>query len=187
MSNGPEHAVRELLQYVGEDPDRGGLRETPTRYVKALRELTSGYGAKPGEILKCFDDGAERYDQMIVVREIPFYSLCEHHLAPFFGKATIAYVPAQRIVGLSKLARLLDAFARRLQVQERLTTQVAEALMNELAPVGCGVVIAARHLCMESRGIQKPGAVTVTSALHGKFVLPEVRQEFLALADGMTP
>lgn len=131
-------------------------------------------------MLKAFDDGAENYDEMVVVKDIPFYSMCEHHLAPFFGTARIGYVPSGKVVGLSKLPRLLDVFARRLQVQERITTQVADALMEHLQPRGVGVILTARHLCMESRGVCKQGAATVTSALRGVFKDAAVRAEFLS-------
>jgi len=162
---------------------REGLRETPARVAKAWEFWASGYGRNPAEVLKTFEDGAEGVDEMVVVKDIPFYSHCEHHLAPFFGTATIAYLPEKRIVGLSKLSRLLDIFARRLQVQERLTCQVADAMVEHLQPKGCGVVIKARHLCMESRGICQQGHHTVTSALRGVFKEePEVRSEFLQLA-----
>ena len=162
---------------------RQGLQETPERVAKAWEEWTSGYGKDPAAILKVFEDGAEGCDEMVVVSDIPFYSKCEHHMADIFGTATVAYIPDGKIVGLSKLPRLVDIFARRLQVQERLTNQVAQALMEHLKPKGCGVVIRARHMCMESRGINKPGSYTTTSALHGVFRdNPEVRSEFLSLA-----
>lgn len=168
-----------LLQYIGEDPNRPGLLETPHRVAKAWADWTAGYGQDPASILKVFEDGAEECDEMVVVRDIPFYSHCEHHLAPFFGTADIAYIPNGRIVGLSKLSRLLDVFARRLQVQERLTSQVAGALWEHLQPKGVGVTLKARHLCMESRGINRQGHHTVTSALRGVFKEDaRVRAEF---------
>lgn len=177
-----DHIVR-LLQYIGENPERGGLAETPSRVAKAWKEWCSGYDQDPGDILKTFEDGAEGVDEMIVVKNIPFYTHCEHHMAPFFGTATIAYLPNKKIVGLSKLSRLLDIYAKRLQVQERLGCQVADAIMEHLDALGCGVVIIARHLCMESRGICKQGSETTTSALRGIFKDdPAVRAEFLALA-----
>jgi GTP cyclohydrolase I len=177
-----DHIVR-LLQYVGEDSNRPGLLETPERVAKAWKFWCSGYGKNPAELLKTFEDGAERCDEMIVVKEIPFYTHCEHHLAPFFGTATIGYIPNGRIVGLSKLSRLLDMYARRLQVQERLTTQVADALMEHLGPLGAAVVLKARHLCMESRGVCQQGHHTVTSALRGVFKEDATaRAEFLRLA-----
>jgi GTP cyclohydrolase I len=135
----------------------------------------------PAAVLKVFEDGAEGCNEMVVVHDIPVYSHCEHHLAPIFGTATVAYIPNGRIVGLSKLPRLVDIFARRLQVQERMTNQIADAIMQHLAPRGCGVVIRARHMCMESRGIKQGGSYTTTSALRACFLLPEVRAEFLNL------
>lgn len=175
--------ITRLLQYIGENPDRGGLSETPDRVAKAWKFWSSGYEKNPEEILKSFEDGAEHCDEMVVVRDIPFYTHCEHHLAPFFGTATIGYVPNGKIVGLSKLNRLLDMYARRLQVQERLTSQVANALMKHLEPKGAAVVIKARHLCMESRGVCQQGHHTITSALRGCFKEEhETRNEFLRLA-----
>lgn len=174
---------RRFLQSIGEDPERSGLLETPERLEKAWKYWTSGYGKDPAEVLKVFEDGAEQYSELIVVRGIPVYSHCEHHLAPFFGTATIGYVPNGRIVGLSKLTRLVDCFARRLQVQERLTIQVADALMTYLQPLSVGVVVRCRHLCMESRGIRTPGEETVTSAMLGRMRSNlAMRTEFLALA-----
>lgn len=181
--SGIEDNIVRLLQYVGEDPDRGGLLETPKRVAKAWDFWTSGYGKNPQDVLKVFEDGAENCDEMIVVRDLPFYTHCEHHLAPFFGTATIAYIPNGKIVGLSKLSRILDLYARRLQVQERLTNQVADALWENLDPLGVGVIIKARHLCMESRGICQQGHHTLTSSLRGVMrEQAETRQEFLSLA-----
>ncbi|CAN5199190.1 GTP cyclohydrolase I FolE [soil metagenome] len=174
---------RRLLATLGEDPDRAGLLETPARVAKAWKHWTSGYEQDPADVLKVFEDGAEQYNELIVVRGIPVYSHCEHHLAPFFGKATIGYVPNGKIVGLSKLTRLVDCFSKRLQVQERLTSQIAEALMTHLEPIAAGVVIRCRHMCMESRGIRTPGEETITSAMLGE-LQPNLalRTEFLALA-----
>ena len=178
-----EDNVTRLLQYIGEDPDRGGLKETPKRVAAAWKHWCSGYGVDVAKIIKSFEDGADGVDEMVVVKDIPFYTHCEHHMAPFFGTATIAYIPEKKIVGLSKISRVLDVFARRLQVQERLTNQVADALAVHLQPKGVGVVLKARHLCMESRGIGQQGHVTVTSALRGVMrTTPEARAEFLALA-----
>lgn len=178
-----EEIVKELLSMVGEDPERGGLKETPARVVKAWKHWTKGYDESPAEILKEFDDGAENYDQIIFVKDIPIYSHCEHHLAPIFGTVTIAYIPNGKIVGLSKLSRLADCFARRLQVQERLTNQIADALQEHLNPIGVGVYIKARHMCMESRGICQQGHHTITSALRGAIKNdPASRAEFLAAA-----
>ncbi len=176
-------AIQKLLYHIGEDPTRGGLEETPKRVLKAWNDWCSGYEIDPASVLKVFEDGAEDCDEMVVVKDIPFYSHCEHHMAPFFGTATIAYIPNGKIVGLSKLSRLLDVFAKRLQVQERLTTQIADAIMEHLDALGCGVVIKARHMCMESRGVSKQGHHTITSALRGVLkTQPETRAEFLSLA-----
>lgn len=178
-----EDIVVRLLQFVGEDVKRGGLLETPKRVIKAWQHWTSGYTQKPEDVLKTFEDGGENYDEMVTVVDIPFYSHCEHHLAPFFGTATISYIPNRRIVGLSKLSRLLNVFARRLQVQERLTAQVADALVEHLAPKGVGVAIHARHMCMESRGVCQQGHYTTTTALRGVIMnKPASRAEFLAIA-----
>ncbi len=171
-----------LLQYIGEDPQRGGLLETPKRFLKAWDYWTQGYGQDPETILKVFKDGAEKCNELVLVKDIPLYSHCEHHLAPFFGVAHIGYIPDGQIVGLSKLSRLADIFARRLQVQERLTNQIADALTTALAPVGVGVILECRHLCMESRGIQRQGATTTTSAMRGALMdEPSARAEFLRL------
>ena len=178
-----ENDWRRFLKSVGEDPDRPGLLETPHRVSKAWKHWTSGYEQHPADVLKAFEDGAEEYNELIVVRNIPVYSHCEHHLAPFFGKATVGYMPDGKIVGLSKLTRLVDCFAKRLQVQERMTIQVANALMDHLQPKAVGVVIRCRHLCMESRGIKTAGEETVTSAMLGE-LQPNLamRTEFLDLA-----
>ena len=178
-----ENDWRRLLTSLGEDPDRPGLLETPVRVARAWEHWTSGYGQDPVEVLKAFEDGAEEYNELIVVRGIPVYSHCEHHLAPFFGKATVGYLPNGKIVGLSKLTRLVDIFSKRLQVQERMTMQIANALMEVLQPKAVGVVIKCRHLCMESRGIRTPGEETITSAMLGE-LQPNLalRTEFLALA-----
>jgi GTP cyclohydrolase I len=177
-----ERDWRRLLSHIGEDPSRQGLHETPQRVDRAWQHWTSGYGQDPAEILKVFEDGAQQYNELVVVRGIPVYSHCEHHLAPFFGFATIGYTPNGKIIGLSKMARLVDCFAKRLQVQERLTMQIAEALMEHVQPLSAGVIIRCRHLCMESRGIRMPGQVTVTSALLGEMRTNlALRTEFLAL------
>lgn len=172
-----------LLHAIEPNPNREGIKETPERVAKAWAEWTSGYDVDIGAMLKTFEDGAERYDEMVIVKDIPIYSKCEHHLADIFGTATIAYIPNGKVVGLSKLSRLADAFARRLQVQERLTVQIADALEEHLQPKGVGVLIRARHMCMESRGICQQGHHTITSALRG--VLRSdvaARAEFLKLA-----
>lgn len=178
-----ELLMRQVLEHLDPKPDRGGLTETPARAAKAWTEWTSGYGINPVDVLKVFEDGAHGCDQMVVVRDIPFYSHCEHHLAPIFGTATVGYLPNGKIVGLSKLNRLVMIYAKRLQVQERMTNQIADALRDNLNPGGVGVVIRARHFCMESRGVCHQGCETVTSALHGAFKDdPIVRTEFLELA-----
>lgn len=174
--------VTRLLSFIGEDPGREGLKETPARVLKAWREWTSGYNMDVATTLKTFGDGAERVDELVIVKDIPFYSHCEHHLAPFFGVAHVAYLPAGRIVGLSKIPRLVEVFARRLQVQERLTNQIADALQEHIKPKGIGVILECRHLCMESRGINKPGSTTVTSAMRGALMTkPAARAELLSL------
>jgi len=180
-----EDAIATLLKYVGEDPLRQGLLETPGRVVKAWAEWTNGYGVDPGSVLKVFEDGAEGVDEMVTQKDIELYSHCEHHMAPFFGVCHIAYIPNGKIVGLSKLARLADIFAHRLQVQERITNQIADALVEHLQPIGVGVVIEAKHFCMCSRGVNKQGSTTITSALRGAIKdKPEARAEFLAFARG---
>ena len=178
-----EQDWRRLLISLGEDPDRAGLVETPSRVAKAWKHWTSGYAQDPAELLKVFEDGAEGYNELIIIRGIPVYSHCEHHLAPFFGKAMIGYVPDGKIVGLSKLTRLVDCFAKRLQGQERLTAQIANAFMSHLEPKAVGVVIHCRHLCMESRGIRTQGEETITSTMLGELLSNlALRTEFLALA-----
>lgn len=177
-----QHVV-ELLQHLGEDAQREGLQRTPERVGKAMQFLTQGYQQDPEAILRSalFE---EDYRQMVVVKDIPFYSLCEHHLLPFFGKAHVAYIPNGKITGLSKVARVVDVFARRLQVQERMTTQIKECIQNTLNPLGVMVVIEAEHLCMQMRGVQKSGAVTTTSDFTGAFNRPETREEFMNLIHG---
>jgi GTP cyclohydrolase I len=176
--------IKEQLQYLcNEDPTREGLAETPQRVVEAWRHWCGGYDVNIPELLKSFKDGANGYDEMVMVKDIPFYSHCEHHLAAFFGTATVAYIPDGHIVGLSKINRLVDAYARRLQVQERITVQIADALQTHLKPLGVGVILKARHMCMESRGICQQGHHTITTALRGVFMdRPEVRSEFLSVA-----
>lgn len=177
-----ENSIRELLKLVGEDPDREGLRETPQRFLKAFDFWTQGYHQDPSEVFKTFEDGAEYYDQLIFIGNIPVYSMCEHHIAPFFGVAHIGYIPQYRIIGLSKIPRLVDIFARRLQCQERLTRQVADVIWEGLDPLAVGVVMRCRHLCMESRGVQKIGCTTVTSALRGALRdEAECRAEFMTM------
>lgn len=179
-----EETAFDLLTYLPDDEHREGLRETPKRVAKAWMKWCEGYNQDPAAILKVFEDGAEGADEMVVVRNIPIYSKCEHHLADIFGTADIAYIPKGKVVGLSKLSRVANIFARRLQVQERLTNQIADAIWENLEPVGVGVVIRARHMCMESRGLCQQGHFTVTSALRGAFKEdPRTRQEFLTLTN----
>ena len=179
-----EELVRLMLPHVGEDPGREGLLRTPARVAKSLRWLTRGYGKSVEDVVgdAVFE---EKHESMVLVRDIEVYSLCEHHMLPFFGKAHIAYYPDGRIIGLSKLPRIVDVFARRLQVQERMTDQIAEALMAVLEPMGVGVVVEAYHLCMMMRGVQKQNSKTVTSALRGIFRDDaKTRDEFLRLVHG---
>ena len=176
-----ELLVAEMLRQLGEDPEREGLRKTPQRVSAAMRWLTRGYTLDPDKLIR---DAmfTEEHEEMVLVRDIELYSLCEHHLLPFFGKAHVAYIPDGRIVGLSKLARLVDVFARRLQVQERLTDQVADALQRTLEPMGVGVVIEAYHLCMMMRGVEKQHSKTITSSVRGLFRTDQkTRDEFLRL------
>jgi len=173
--------VRKMLALIGEDPDREGLRRTPERFEKAFRYLTSGYRQDPEKLL----NGAMFsvcYDNMVVVKDIELYSLCEHHLLPFFGKCHVAYIPNKKVVGLSKIARLVNMYARRLQIQERLTSQIAKAIQEKLAPEGVGVVVEARHLCMVMRGVEKQHSSAMTSAMLGAFRdNKQTRDEFLSL------
>ena len=179
-----EDLVREMLARLGEDPDREGLRKTPERVANAMKWMTRGYRMDPMEMLRkaAF---VEKHESMVLVRDIDFYSLCEHHMLPFFGKAHVAYIPNGRIVGLSKLARVVEIYARRLQVQERMTDQVAEAVQCTMEPAGVGVVIEAYHLCMMMRGVEKQHSRTVTSAVRGVFREDsKTRDEFLRLVVG---
>lgn len=172
--------MEQVLSLIGEDPQREGLLRTPTRVGEAMQFLTQGYQQDPEAILRSalFE---EDYRQMVVVKDISFYSLCEHHLLPFFGKAHVAYIPNGKITGLSKVARVVDIYARRLQVQERMTTQIKECIQNTLNPLGVMVVIEAEHLCMQMRGVQKQHAITTTSDFTGAFNRPETREEFMNL------
>lgn len=173
-------AVRVLLRYVGENPDREGLQETPLRVIKSYRELFGGYSQDPASVMKTFEDGA--CDEMVLLKGIEFSSLCEHHLLPFIGVAHIAYIPNKQIIGISKLARLLEVYSRRLQVQERLTQQITQALETHLRPIGAACVIEAQHLCMACRGVRKQSSTMVTSSLTGAFREdPSVRQELFGL------
>lgn len=178
-----ESATKAVLQAIGEDPHRGGLLETPSRVAKAWLEMTRGYVQNAADVLKVFEDGAEKVDQMVVVAQIPVHSMCEHHMLPFFGEAHIGYIPNGKVVGLSKFARLVDVFARRLQVQERMTQQIAQALVDHVQPLGVGVIVSCRHLCMEMRGVSVPGTVTRTTALRGRMMEDyRARDEFLEAA-----
>ena len=172
--------VKELLSELGENPERQGLIDTPQRFLRSMEFLTAGYHQDSGAIVKkaLFD---EAYEDMVIVRDIEFYSLCEHHLLPFYGKCHIGYVPDGRVIGLSKIPRVVDVFARRLQVQERLTHQICEDLQSHVAPKGVGVVIEASHLCMMMRGVQKQGSTTITSSMQGCFRNSATREEFLSL------
>jgi GTP cyclohydrolase I len=175
-----EDLTREVLVRLGEDPDREGLLRTPERFAKAYQYLTKGYNEDPADILHGALYSVD-YDEMVIVKDIEMFSLCEHHMLPFFGKVHIAYIPKGKVVGLSKLPRLVEVFARRLQVQERLTVEIAESIQNAIHPLGVGVVIEARHLCMMMRGVEKQHSATVTSSMLGAFRAPQTRQEFLAL------
>jgi GTP cyclohydrolase I len=173
--------IETLLVELGEDPERQGLKATPARVSKALRQLTDGYGVKPEDVIAgaVFD---QDYDEMVLVKDIPFYSLCEHHMLPFFGRCHVGYLPKGKVVGLSKIPRLVGIFAHRLQLQERLTNDIAEALNSTLLPKGVAVVVEARHLCMEMRGVEKPGGQMITSCMLGTFRRdPRTRAEFLDL------
>lgn len=170
----------EILKLIGEDPGREGLEKTPERVAKAMQFLTHGYDLKPEDILKSAMF-KEDYRQMVLVKDIEVYSMCEHHMIPFFGRAHVAYIPNGYIVGLSKIPRIVDAFARRLQVQERLTTQIKECIQDTLKPLGVAVVIEAQHMCMSMRGIQKQNSVTTTSDFTGAFLVDKTRAEFIHL------
>jgi GTP cyclohydrolase IA len=173
--------VRALLEAIDPEPDREGLERTPERVARALEFLTRGYAQDPREVI----NGAlfaENYSEMIVIRDIDFFSLCEHHILPFFGKAHVAYIPSGKIIGISKLARLVEVFARRLQVQERMTTQIADTIEEQLSPIGVGVVLEAEHLCMRMRGVEKQNSKVVTSAMLGEFQRSQkTREEFMTL------
>ena len=176
-----EEIVRQMLKSLHEDPGREGLLKTPERVARSLRFLTQGYETDPREVI----NGAkftEKYNEMILVKDIGIYSLCEHHLLPFWGKCHVAYIPSEKIIGLSKVARLVEIFARRLQVQERMTTQIAKVIEESLSPLGVAVVIEAQHLCMQMRGVQKPGSVAITSEMLGVFRSNQAtRAEFMNL------
>ncbi|HEY8614947.1 GTP cyclohydrolase I FolE [Phenylobacterium sp.] len=177
-----EAAVRTLIEWAGDDPDREGLLETPKRVAKAYRELFAGYDADPREYLARTFDEVGGYDELVVLRDIPVVSMCEHHMLPFLGKAHVGYLPAKRVVGISKLARVVHGFARRMQIQEKLTAQVAEAIQDILQPKGVGVVIVSEHSCMTMRGVNTPGTrLTTSHLLGGVRDDPRTRQEFFEL------
>ncbi len=181
---GIEANVRRILEHMGEDPDREGLLKTPDRVARAFEYLTRGYQQDPKAVINGALFTEDAYSEMIVVKDIDFFSLCEHHILPFFGRADVAYIPNRRIVGISKVARLVDVYARRLQVQERLTTQVAHTVMEELKPRGVGVIITAEHLCMRMRGVEKQNSIVTTSAMLGAFrTRQETREEFITLVN----
>jgi len=176
-----QELIKQLLAGLGEDPGREGLRDTPKRVEKAYRFLTSGYQANIDQVLNDALFSVD-YSEMVIVKDIDFYSLCEHHLLPFFGKCHVAYIPSTKVIGLSKIPRLVDVFARRLQVQERLTNQIADTINDKIAPLGVAVVMEATHLCMSMRGVEKQNSFCVTSAMHGAFRdSARTRMEFLEL------
>jgi GTP cyclohydrolase I len=177
-----EQLVRELIALIGDDPDREGLRETPARVVRAMSEHFGGYGLEARDVLQRTFEDVEGYDELVLVSDIEVYSHCEHHMVPFVGKAHVAYIPNGRVVGLSKLARVVDIYAKRLQVQEKLTKQIADAIQINLEPQGVAVVMQCQHFCMCYRGVRKPGSWTTTSKLHGLFLLDAAaRMELLTL------
>lgn len=177
-----EDAMRTLLKEIGQDISREGIVDTPKRVVKALREMTAGYGEDPAMILATRFEA--KYDQMVVLKDIDFFSHCEHHMVPFYGKVHIAYVPGERVVGISKLARLVECFSRRLQIQERMTEQIAMTLQEHLKPKGVAVFVEGRHFCMTSRGVEKQNSIMVTSSLKGCCLESAARMEFLLLKNG---
>ena len=184
LETGPQENIIRILEYIGEDPTREGLKETPSRVVRSYDELFSGYKMDVKDVVKTFEEKSVVCDEMVVSKHIEFYSTCEHHMIPFYGVAHVGYVPGRKVIGLSKLARIVDIFSRRLQVQERLTTQITDAITEALDPKGSACVIEARHLCCMARGVGKQGSSMVTSSLTGVFRKPEVRQEFLSLIRG---
>ncbi|MEY4503993.1 MAG: cyclohydrolase [Pseudomonadota bacterium] len=186
MNHTIQNSITDILKAIGEDPNREGLLKTPQRVEKSFEFLCSGYKQDPESILNdaLFETNNS---QMVLVRDIEFYSLCEHHLLPFFGRVTIGYIPNGKVVGLSKLPRLVDVFARRLQIQEQMTEQIADAIMHAIKPQGVGIMATARHLCMEMRGVEKRCSITTTSALRGVFYQSKVREEFLSIANSQSP
>jgi len=180
-----EEAIRTLIRWAGDNPEREGLVDTPNRVARAYEEFFAGYWESPIEILERTFEEVDGYDEMVVLKDIRFESHCEHHMVPIIGKAHIGYLPDRRVVGISKLARLMEVYAKRLQIQEKFTAQVASAIQNVLQPVGVGVIVEAAHQCMTTRGVRKPGVTMVTSALRGSFRDdPQTRKEFLNLIRG---
>lgn len=174
-----EKTIKKLLSFIGEDPEREGLKETPARIIKAYTEWFSGYAQNPESVIKTFNSDN---DQMVIVKNIDYYSFCEHHMIPFYGTVSIGYLPRGRVLGVSKFARLIDIFARRLQIQENLTKQIADSIMKYVQPAGCGVIVNGIHLCMRSRGVQKQNSEMITSVMLGSFRDNlETREEFLNL------
>ena len=182
-----EEAVRTLIRWAGDDPGREGLRETPRRVAKAYGEMFRGYGEQADAVLDRVFEEVEGYDEIVLLRDVPFHSHCEHHMVPFFGVAHVAYYPTRGVVGLSKLARVVDVFAHRLQTQETMTAQIAEAIDRALSPRGVAVLVEAEHLCMSMRGVQKPGVKTLTTRFSGVFQDPAEQARFLMLARGSGP
>jgi GTP cyclohydrolase I len=178
--------IRDMISELGEDPDRDGLKKTPERVADSLSYLTSGYGEDPAEILRSAQFDVD-YQDMVIVRDIEVYSMCEHHMLPFYGRCHIGYIPKTKVVGLSKLPRVVDVFSRRLQVQERMTNEIAAVIQKSIDPIGVGVVIEAYHLCMMMRGVAKQNSFTMTSAVHGSFKTLETRSEFLSLIRAPKP
>ena len=174
-----EHTVAKMIEHLGDNPLREGIIDTPKRVVKSWKTIYGGYSQKPEDVLKTSFN--VDYDEMIISKDIEFYSTCEHHMLPFFGKAHIAYIPRANVVGLSKLSRLLEVYARRMQIQERLTNQIADGMMKVMNPLGCGVIIEAKHFCMVCRGVQKKNSTMITSAIRGLFKSAEVKNEFHSL------
>lgn len=177
-----EKIVREFLKKIGENPDREGLRETPARVSRAAKELYSGYNIDIKGLFKTFEDGACK--EMVILKDIDFFSTCEHHILPFYGTVSIGYIPDKKVVGVSKLARLVEAYSCRLQIQERMAAQIADAMMQYLKPAGAIVIVKGKHLCMVARGVKKQNAIMETSAIRGVFKKQEVRNEFLQLIKG---
>jgi len=176
-----EDKIRGIISFIGDNPYREGLLETPKRIIKSWRELFSGYKQDPREVLKKSFSETNGYDEMIILKQIDFFSFCEHHMLPFFGKCSIGYVPKKRVVGISKLGRIVDVYAKRLQIQERMTQEIADVIESELKPRGVMVLVEAQHFCIVSRGVKKENAIMTTSAIKGVFKKKEPRQEFLEL------